>query len=103
MTMFEVWEYGEGDGPRNTYQAVSEERALKAYLERQLVTGRTYREHLQDDGVDRLLLCVKNPALKGTRQNPNYPSVYTIEFESDIETAFEGKLIDGEIERSDAK
>ncbi len=99
--MFEVWEYGEGDGPRNMYEAGSEEKAMKAYLERQLVTGRTYREHLQRDGVDRLLLCVKNPALKGTRQNPNYPSVYTIDFSgADIDAAFEGELVEGELQRT---
>ncbi len=103
MPIFEVWEYGEGDGPRNTYTAVSEERAMKTYLERQLVTGKTYRHHLQQDGIDRLLLCVKNPALKGTRQNPNYPSVYTLEFENNIESAFEGKLVNGEIEPEDTQ
>lgn len=100
MTMFQVWEYGAGDGPRNMYQAVSEEKAMKAYLERQLVTGRTYREYLKQDSVDRLLLCVKNPALKGTRQSPNYPSVYTLDFSDGVETAFNGELVKGELDRA---
>lgn len=98
MGLYQVWEYGEGDGPRNTYRAVSEEKALKAYLERRLFNGSTYREYLKQNGIKRLLLCVKNPALKGTRENPNYPAVYTLEFGGDtIESAFEGQLVDGEI------
>lgn len=97
--MFEVWEYGEGDGPRNVYESVSEEDALKAYLERPLFTGKTYREHLKKEGIERLLLCVKNPANKGTRENPNYPSVYTLTFGGErIESSFKGELVDGEIQ-----
>lgn len=102
MPMFEVWEYGEGDGPRNMYEAVSEEKAIKAYMERPLVNGKTYRAHLQDQGAERLLICVKDPAKKGTRENPNYPSVYTIDFsQGTVETSFKGTLVDGELQDDD--
>lgn len=79
MPLFEVWEYGEGDSPRNTYQAPSEEQAITAFLDRLLISGKTYRDHLQEQDIDRILVCVKNPAHKGTLQNPNYPSVYDID------------------------
>lgn len=102
MALYQVWEYGEGDGPRNTYEAVSEEQAMKAYLDRQLVSGKTYRDHLKADGVDRLLLCVKDPTWTGTPDDPNYPAVYTIDFGSAaVETSFEGTLVDGAIKDPD--
>lgn len=102
MPLYQVWEYGEGDGPRNTYEAVSEEQAMKAYLERQLVSGKSYRAHLKSDGISRLLLCVKDPTWTGTQEDPNYPAVYIIDFSSaSVNTSFEGTLVDGEIKDSD--
>lgn len=81
MALYEVWLYGEGDGPRLRYEALSEEHAVRAFLARRLATGVLFRAHLAER-TDHVHVCVKNPTRTGTRQDPNYPSVVTVELES---------------------
>jgi hypothetical protein len=68
-------------------------------MDRTLINGRTYRDHLQEQGIDRLLICVKNPAQQGTRKNPNYPSVHDIHITQTRRTnALKGNRVDGKIQ-----
>lgn len=80
MTVYETWLYGEGDGPRLRYDAVSEEHAVKTFLDRRLATGVLFRDHLADR-MARVHVCVKDPARTGTRTKPNYPSVVRVPFD----------------------
>lgn len=81
MTLFEVWEYGYGDAARLRFRAVREQDAASAFLDRQVATGLTFRETKRRAGRDKLLVCVKDPSQRGTRQNPNYPSIHHVPLE----------------------
>ncbi len=78
MPVFEVWEYGHGDAVRLRFTATHEEDAAQAFLDRRVATGRTYRETKRRAGHEKLLLCVKDPTVTGTREDPNYPSIHHI-------------------------
>ncbi|MDY6761845.1 MAG: hypothetical protein SVY41_02250 [Candidatus Nanohaloarchaea archaeon] len=77
MPRWQVWEYGYGDGARLHYQAPTPEKAVKAFLERRVASGTTFREALEEQGQDEIHICVKDPTVKGTQDNPNYPTVFT--------------------------
>lgn len=81
MTTYETWIYGNGDGPRLRYDAVSPEKAVKAFLDRRLATGILFRGHLAERR-EYVHVCVKNPHKQGTRMNPNYPSVIHVPLDS---------------------
>lgn len=79
MSSWEVWEYGYGDGGRLRYRAPSEEKAVKAFLDRKVASGKTFRELLKERRREKIIVCVKDPTLEGTQENPNYPSVHSVE------------------------
>ncbi|MFB6167203.1 MAG: hypothetical protein ABEJ62_02990 [Candidatus Nanohaloarchaea archaeon] len=74
-------EYGHGDSGRLRFQAPTEQKALKAFLERRVASGKTFRESLEDREREEIKLCVKDPTVEGTREDPNYPSVVTYTLE----------------------
>ncbi|MDY6769010.1 MAG: hypothetical protein ABEI97_05450 [Candidatus Nanohaloarchaea archaeon] len=83
MPRWQVWEYGYGDGGRMHFHAPTPEKAVKAFLERQVASGKTYRQALEDRGQEAVKVCVKDPSVEGTRQNPNYPDVHTYELQKE--------------------
>ncbi|MDY6766288.1 MAG: hypothetical protein SVW77_02880 [Candidatus Nanohaloarchaea archaeon] len=82
MPRWQVWEYGYGDAARLHYHAPTADRAVKAFLDRQVASGQTFRELLRERGQDRIHVCVKDPRVDGTQQDPNYPDVVTVAFDS---------------------
>ena len=88
MSLFEIWEYGYGNLSRFRYKAQDEEGAIKKFMNRKVMGKRGYtlfKENLLDKGQERILLCVKDPNLKGTKQDPNYPSIYHLKFNKEKE------------------
>lgn len=79
MALWEVWEYGYGDGGRIRYRAPSADKAVKAFLERRVASGLMFREFLEEKGQEKVKVCVKDPRKEGTRESPNYPSVHTFQ------------------------
>lgn len=88
MSLFEVWEYGYGNLARFRYQAEDHEKAIKKFMIRKVIGKSGYsmfKDNLLEKGRKGIILCVKDPNLKGTRQNPNYPSVYHLKFDKEDE------------------
>lgn len=83
MALWEVWRYGDGDGGRLRFRRPSPYHAVTAFLDRRVATGRTYRGMLQERSIDRVLVCVKDPAASGTRRNPNYPDIHHVKLRED--------------------
>lgn len=79
MGLWEVWEYGYGDSGRLRYRAPTREKAVKAFLERRVASGKLYREFLEERGQEEVKVCVKDPRKEGTRKDPNYPEVRTLQ------------------------
>ncbi|MCJ7450759.1 MAG: hypothetical protein MUP58_03400 [Candidatus Nanohaloarchaeota archaeon QJJ-9] len=77
MKTYQVWEYGFGNQGRLNFQAESKEKAVKAFLDRKVASGKSFREVLKQRGKKEIRVCVKDPNKTGTRENPNYPEVHT--------------------------
>lgn len=103
MTTYEVWEYGYGHLGRFVYQTSDEKKAVKRYMNRQIVSKKgysSYKEKLIGEDQEEILICVKDPSLKGTKQNPNYPSVYRLKFNRDKEEWKFEQNLEKEFQRS---
>lgn len=83
MPRWQVWEYGYGDAGRLHFDAPHEEGAARAFLDRRVASGVTFREALRRRGQDRVLVAVKDPSVTGTRESPNYPSVHAVDLVED--------------------
>lgn len=84
MSLYEVWEYGYGNLNRFRYQGKDQEKAVKKFMDRKVMGKRGYsmfKENLLHQGQERILLCVKDPNLKGTKKEHNYPGVYHLKFD----------------------
>jgi hypothetical protein len=80
MVRWEAWVYGEGSQGRIQLSAGGEHAAAKRFLNRHVLGAAgymTFSAALEERGVDRVKICVKDPARKGSQEHPNYPTVYT--------------------------
>lgn len=88
MSLYELWEYGYGNLSRFRYQARDEEKAIGKFMSRKVMGKRgytTFKENLLEKGQDRILLCVKDPNKSGTKEHPNYPSIFHLKFQKENE------------------
>ncbi|MFB6076832.1 MAG: hypothetical protein ABEK12_01730, partial [Candidatus Nanohaloarchaea archaeon] len=70
--------YGHGDESRLRFRAPDADGAVKAFLDRRVATGRTFRDAVRQQDRDHILVCVKDPTVTGTHSNPNYPAVHDV-------------------------
>jgi len=75
MKTFEVWEYGYGKYHRFRYCDATREKAVEHFLNRKVIDKKSFREHLLEKKKD-IRVCVKDPSIKGSRKNPNYPEIF---------------------------
>ena len=80
MKNFEVWEYGYGKYHRFRFTDISAEKAVGHFLNRDIFYGKSFREYLLEKKRD-IRICVKDPKIKGSRKNPNYPHIFHLKID----------------------
>ena len=85
MKTFEVWEYGFGKYHRFRFKEISAEKAVSHFLNRNVFGERSFRDTLLEKKKKDIKICVKDPLIKGTRKNPNYPKIFHLKVDFVVE------------------